>query len=84
LGIGLRTSKFGHFIVLKGTNILLSLKLKLVMKIKAKYPTFKIKMEELIPKSPKNEVLGLLACLKVVLDSVTRSWMYPFYLAFCS
>ncbi len=41
-------------------------------------------MEELIPRSPKNEVLGLLACLKVVLDSVTRSWMYPFYLAFCS
>jgi len=28
-------------------------------------------MEELIPKSSKNEVLGLLACFKVVLNIIT-------------
>jgi hypothetical protein len=30
-------------------------------------------MEELIPKNPKNEVLGLLICLKVVFDNITQS-----------
>jgi hypothetical protein len=30
-------------------------------------------MEELIAKSPKNEVVGVLACFKVVLDTVIRS-----------
>jgi hypothetical protein len=35
----LRTSTFGHFMALKGTSILSSLKLKPIMKINIKYPT---------------------------------------------
>ncbi len=36
----LNTSKFGHFMVVKGTQTLSSLKLKPIIKIKVKYPTF--------------------------------------------
>jgi hypothetical protein len=59
----LRTNKFGHFMVLKGTNILLSLKLKLIMKIKVKFPILKI-INGRSSKSLGNEVLKLFTCPK--------------------
>jgi hypothetical protein len=69
----LKTSKFRLFMILKCTNIFSSLKLKPIMKIKVKYPTFKIKTEELIPKILKMKFDTKNDVLKMVLDKVSQS-----------
>jgi hypothetical protein len=51
-----RTSKFGHFMILKGINILSSFKLKPIIKIKDKIFNIPNKNFKKIPKSLKNEV----------------------------